>query len=71
MMERLNLPTLNQGGYDYADCCVLFSRRRNGAFRIRVVPAASAPSQGWETNSRANQALFAVGPTSSRRCGFF
>ena len=29
-MERLNLPTVLQGGYDYVDTVILFRRTRHG-----------------------------------------
>ena len=36
-MERINLPTPAQGGFDYCDTAVLFRRQAEG-FEIEVLP---------------------------------
>ena len=68
-MERLNLPTVAQGGYQYAGMTILFRRTQQG-FEFTVSQWGSDRSNSWVRASAANSALFRTGRTvTSRMCG--
>jgi hypothetical protein len=70
-MERLNLPTRSQGGYDYSSGTrvVLFVRDAEG-YRLEVADEGSDLALAWRNASAASDRLFRVGRTE-RECGFF
>lgn len=68
-MERLNLPTMTQGGYAYTDTAILFRRAGQG-FEFALSPWGSDRPNAWITASANNSTLFRVGQTAtSRMCG--
>lgn len=69
-MERIYLPTVPQGGLDYANTGVLFTRVRRGSAGFVVVPWSAATAQGWVRTSASRGLLFSVGRSSPRICGF-
>lgn len=69
-MERLYLPTVRQGGVDYVDTLILFTRARGGNVRMTVVPASGRMAAQWMRSSANRSRLFSVGPNSQRLCGF-
>ncbi len=70
-MERINLPTRFQGGYDdYAHTAILF-RRRADDFEMEVVPWNDTMSAAWQEAFRREGAIYRAGRNSTRRCGLF
>jgi HKD family nuclease len=69
-MERLYLPTVKQGGLDYADTAILFTRARRREVHVLVVPWSGAVARGWQKASANGGKLFTVGGRSPRLCGF-
>lgn len=69
-MERIYLPTVAQGGLDYAKAGVLFTRTRRGAVTLSVMPWGGATVIGWQRISTGKGTLFSVGRGSPRLCGF-
>jgi len=70
-MERLNLPTVRQGGYDYVDTVILFRRIRR-EFEFSVADWGADQSSAWLNASAGSGALFRTGPgVNSRMFGFF
>lgn len=69
-MERINLPTLAQGGYPYQDTAILF-RRRGSRFQLEVAHWSSAVADAWRTASAAIGQIYRLGRNSTRICGFF
>ena len=69
-MERINLPTLQQGGYDYRHKALLF-RRHEGGFEIKITPWEDANSQAWRKASEEINSVLRLGSKGSRICGFF
>ena len=68
-MERINLPTVAQGGFWYPQTVVLFRRRRN-SFELHVVAWDDPLSLAWREASSAKGTLFRVGEQGSTRlCG--
>jgi hypothetical protein len=70
-MERINLPTLAQGGFVYTGTAVLFRRRPGPEFEVEVVPWYGPAAVSWRNASVAAGALFRLGQTSGRLCGFW
>lgn len=70
-MERLNLPTLSQGGYDYASTCVLFTRGADGYFEMTVAPWDSSVAERWRAAAVRLGKVYRFGESSPRICGFF
>jgi HKD family nuclease len=68
-MERLYLPTVKQGGLDYAHTAILFTRVRRRVVHVLVVPWAGAVAHGWRRTSASAGNLFALGGRSTRICG--
>ena len=70
-MERLNLPTLAQGGFNYVHTAILFRRTLQG-FEFTVAPWGTDRANGWLNASAASGTLFRTGAAAnSRLCGFF
>jgi hypothetical protein len=69
-MERINLPTLAQGGFDYKNTAVLF-RRHAGGFEINVYPWNDDGAIAWRAASDALKTVFRLGERGSRICGLF
>ena len=69
-MERINLPTPAQGGYDYRQTAILFSRRGR-RFEIEVAPWDSTLAKSWRNASAASGRLYKLGGASNRVCGVF
>ncbi|MGH8542740.1 MAG: phospholipase D family protein [Gammaproteobacteria bacterium] len=69
-MERINLPTLAQGGFDYRNTAVLF-RRHEGGFEINVLPWEDDGAVAWRAASDALNTVFRLGEKGARICGLF
>lgn len=69
-MERLNLPTTTQGGFDYRNTAVLF-RRHAGGFEINVAPWDDDTAIAWRAASQALNTVYRLGGRGSRICGLF
>ena len=70
-MERLNLPTLAQGGFNYVHTAILFRRTLQG-FEFTVAPWGTDRANGWLNASAASETLFRTGAAAnSRLCGLF
>ncbi len=70
-MERLNLPTVPQGGYDYVDTVILFRRTQHN-FEFVVSRRGVDQSNAWLNASASSGTLFRTGLRSnSRMCGLF
>lgn len=69
-MERINLPTLAQGGFDYRNTAVLF-RRHEGGFEINVLPWDDGGAVAWRGASDALKTIFRLGGRGDRLCGLF
>lgn len=70
-MERINLPTLAQGGFDYSHRVVLFRRLPDGSFELVVASLDSTSAIAWRNESSALGTIYRFGPNSPRRCGLF
>ena len=68
MMERINLPTVAQGGLEYAHQVVLF-QRSGESFEIAVAAPESARAERWLEESAAAGTLYRLSGGSDRRCG--
>lgn len=72
-MERLNLPTVAQGGFAYANRVVLFRRRSAGRFELTVHDPTDSQAVAWRRASIRARTLFKVsdrgGARGSRLCG--
>jgi hypothetical protein len=68
-MERFNLPTLTQGGFDYARSALLFRRLTRGRFEFIVAPWESDLARSWRTASQRAGLVFRVGQGSPRLTG--
>ncbi|MCI0536234.1 MAG: phospholipase D family protein [Verrucomicrobiales bacterium] len=69
-MERINLPTVKQGGFDYQDTAVLF-RRHEGGYEINVLPWDDDGAAAWRAASDALNTVFRLGGKGERICGLF
>jgi len=69
-MERINLPTQTQGGFDYRHTAVLFRRHARG-FEINVVPWNDDEAVAWRAASHALSTVFRLGERGQRICGLF
>ena len=69
-MERLNLPTPAQGGFNYRYTAVLF-RQHSGGFEIDVLPWDDPGAIAWRAASVARGLVFRVGERGDRICGLF
>lgn len=66
-MERMNLPTLNQGGFDYSDTAVMFRRLADGSFELVVAAWDSDLARSWRRGSAQRNTLFLLGSIASNR----
>jgi hypothetical protein len=69
-MERFNLPTKAQGGFDYAGCAVLFRRHILG-FEIVVANWSDDAAIAWRTASQNLGTVFRLGRVGQRIFGLF
>lgn len=69
-MERINLPTIQQGGFAYENCAILFRKDENG-FEIKVASWNDATALAWRSASEALNTVFRLGSKGQRICGFF
>lgn len=66
-MERMNLPTLMQGGFNYADTAVMFRRLADGSFELIVTPWDSDLARSWRQASAQRNTLFRLGAIATNR----
>lgn len=66
-MERMNLPTAAQGGYNYANMAVLFRRLPTGQFELVVADWNSDLAKSWREASAASSQLYRLGSAASNR----
>ena len=66
-MERMNLPTASQGGFDYANAAVMFRRLVDGSFELIVTPWDSDLARSWRHASAQRQTLFRLGTVATNR----
>ena len=66
-MERLNLPTIAQGGFDYSDSAVMFRRLPDESFELIVTPWESDLARSWRQASAQNGLLFRLGRIATNR----
>lgn len=69
-MERLNLPTLSQGGLEYVGTAILF-RRYSAGFEIEVADWKDKEAVAWRKASEAKSLSFHLGLRGDRVCGLF
>lgn len=69
-MERINLPTVTQGGYSYKDTIVHFTRYNN-QYELLVFPWSHPLSQIWRNRSQKDGLTFKLGIGSTRVCGLY
>jgi HKD family nuclease len=70
MMERINLPTRAQGGFEYRNSAILFARRERG-FELLVVPWGDPLAVSWREASVQINKVYKLGANSNRICGLF
>ncbi len=68
-MERINLPSIAMGGYDYGNSLILFRRLGEGRFELQVHPWDSDSCRAFVEASRMANLLFRVGRNSNRLYG--
>ena len=68
-MERLNLPTLHQGGVNYTGMAVMFRRLPDESFELTVVPWDSDMARAWRQASAERDLLFRLGRNGNRLVG--
>lgn len=66
-MERMNLPTINQGGFDYVDTAVMFRRLPDGSFELVVTAWDSDLARSWRRGSAQRNTLFLLGSIATNR----
>lgn len=69
-MERINLPTLSQGGFDYRQTAILF-RRHPGGFELEVLPWTDLGAIAWRNASDLHGTVYRLGARGLRICGLF
>lgn len=70
-MERLNLPTIAQGGFTYPKTAILF-RRAAGTYELEVADWNGPTAIAWRTASQQTGRLYRAGGAASPRiCGLF
>lgn len=69
-MERMNLPTVAQGGDVYANTAVLFRRHATG-FEIATAPWGDGMAAAWRAASDTMNLVFRLGERGGRICGLF
>ncbi len=63
-MERINLPTRSQGGFDYENTAIMFRRLPDGSFELLVALWDSDLARAWLEASSERQLLFRLGSTN-------
>lgn len=66
-MERMNLPTARQGGFNYADSAVMFRRLADGTFELFVTNWDSDIAHSWRQASIEREAIFRLGTVATNR----
>lgn len=66
-MERLNLPTREQGGPNYDHSVVMFRRLDDSSFELIVTPQDSELANAWLAASAQSNSLFFLGTQASTR----
>lgn len=69
-MERMNLPTIELGGFAYGNTVILFKRQAQG-FQLIVAPWDSAAADAWRAASRKTGHVYKLGRRTRRICGVF
>lgn len=69
-MERINLPSLAMGGFQYENALILFRRLAPNTFELRVHPWDSDPARACIEASLRTGLVFRVGRNSNRLAGF-
>ena len=69
-MERINLPTRAQGGFEYQDTAILF-RRHSDEYQIEVRSWNDDVAITWRGASKKLQTVFRLGERGPRVCGLF
>lgn len=70
-MERLNLPTVAQGGFTYPNTAILF-RRSGRTFELEVADWNSPTAIAWRSASQQARRMYRAGGAASPRiCGLF
>ena len=69
-MERINLPTPAQGGFDYRDTAVLFPATVR-EIQNRGVAWDDPGAMAWRVASAGRGLVFRVGEKGGRMCGLF
>ncbi len=69
-MERINLPTEAQGGFEYRMTVILFRRRTDG-FELVVTPSDDPLALSWRNASALLGNTYKLGRRSNRTCGLF
>jgi hypothetical protein len=68
-MERINLPTLAAGGFDYGNSAILFRRLGGTVYELVVVPWDADLARSWRQASTDTGKLFRLGESSRRVVG--
>lgn len=68
-MERINLPTRAQGGFDYRDSAILFRRLPGNSFELVVAEWESDLARAWRQASAAAAAVYRLGRRTPRIVG--
>ncbi|WP_080422468.1 phospholipase D family protein [Burkholderia ubonensis] len=66
-MERMNLPTINQGGFDYTGTAIMFRRLYDGSFELIVTPWESDLARAWRQAAIQQNTLFRLGAALTNR----
>ena len=69
-MERINLPSLAMGGFQYENSLILFRRVGANTFELRVHDWDSDSARAYIETSRRADLVFRVGQNSNRLAGF-
>lgn len=70
-MERINLPSAANGGFNYAQSMILFRRLPTNSYELRVYPWDSDTARACLEASRQRELLFRVGRTNTSRLAGF
>jgi hypothetical protein len=66
-MERINLPTVSQGGANYTDSAVMFRRLSDDSFELIVTPWESDLAKSWRQASQKRSTMFRLGRIGTNR----
>ena len=69
-MERINLPSLSMGGFNYENSLILFRKIAENTFELRVYPWDADSARTYVDASRQANLIYRVGRKSSRLAGF-